>query len=78
MLKISLVFWKSEPQYAFKRYAYEEKHVVSLETRLKVPLFAILWQFSVIFKLYFLAQAFYLGQWFFHGNLVQSMYFYVQ
>ena len=27
MLKICLVFWKSEPQYAYKRYAYKEKHV---------------------------------------------------
>ena len=26
MLKICLVFWKSEPQYAYKRYAYK-KHV---------------------------------------------------
>ena len=25
MLKICLVFWKSEPQYAYKRYAYEKK-----------------------------------------------------
>ena len=26
MLKICLVFWKSEPQYAYRRYAYK-KHV---------------------------------------------------
>ena len=26
MLKICLIFWKSEPQYAYKRYAYK-KHV---------------------------------------------------
>ena len=26
MLKICLVFWKSEPRYAYKRYAYK-KHV---------------------------------------------------
>ena len=25
MLKICLAFWKSEPQYAYKRYAYEKK-----------------------------------------------------
>ena len=25
MLKICLVFWESEPQYAYKRYAYEKK-----------------------------------------------------
>ena len=24
MLKICLVFWKSEPQYAYKRYAHEK------------------------------------------------------
>ena len=29
MLKICLVFWKSEPRYAYKRYAYKKKHVVS-------------------------------------------------
>ena len=29
MLKICLVFWKSEPQYAYKRYAYKKKHVYS-------------------------------------------------
>ena len=27
MLKICLVFWISEPQYAYKRYAYKKKHV---------------------------------------------------
>ena len=25
MLKICLVFWKSEPEYAYKRYAYKKK-----------------------------------------------------
>ena len=25
MLKVCLVFWKSEPQYAYKRYAYKTK-----------------------------------------------------
>ena len=24
MLKICLAFWKSQPQYAYKRYAYEQ------------------------------------------------------
>ena len=28
MLKICLVFWESEPQYAYKRYAYKKKHVL--------------------------------------------------
>ena len=27
MLKICLVFWKSEPQYAYKLYANKKKHV---------------------------------------------------
>ena len=27
MLRICLVVWKSEPQYAYKRYAYKKKHV---------------------------------------------------
>ena len=27
MLKICLVFWESEPQYAYKSYAYKKKHV---------------------------------------------------
>ena len=30
MLKICLVFWKSEPQYAYKLYAYKKKHVFVL------------------------------------------------
>ena len=25
MLRLCLVFWKSEPHYAYKRYAYEKK-----------------------------------------------------
>ena len=31
MLKICLVFCKSEPQYAYKRYAYKKKHVYQNE-----------------------------------------------
>ena len=27
MLEIGLVFWESEPQYAYKRYAYKKKEV---------------------------------------------------
>ena len=27
MLEMCLVFWKSEPQYDHKRYAYKKKHV---------------------------------------------------
>ena len=27
MLKLCLVFWKSEPHYAYKRYAYKGKNV---------------------------------------------------
>ena len=30
MLEICLAFWKSEPQYAYKRYAYKKKHVIKL------------------------------------------------
>ena len=30
MLKICLVFCKSEPQYAYKRYAYKKKHVCQI------------------------------------------------
>ena len=33
MLKICLVFWESEPQYAYKRYAYKKnKHVLILSS----------------------------------------------
>ena len=28
MHKICLAFWKSEHQYAYKRHAYEKKHVI--------------------------------------------------
>ena len=28
MLKICLVFWKSEPQYAYKRYTYKKKCII--------------------------------------------------
>ena len=28
MLKICLVFWNSEPQYAYKLYAYKKNHVI--------------------------------------------------
>ena len=44
MLRICLAFWKSEPQYAYKRYAYKKKHVYSMHTtahllgRIKTPL----------------------------------------
>ena len=33
MLKICLVFWKSEPQYAYKLYAYKKKHVQYLSVQ---------------------------------------------
>ena len=33
MLKMCLVFWKFEPQYAYKRYAYKKKHVCLLYRR---------------------------------------------
>ena len=31
MLKVCLVFLKSEPQYAYKHYAYNKKHVIKQE-----------------------------------------------
>ena len=40
--------------------------LVSLETRIKVPILAIFWRFLAFFKLSVLAQAFDLGQWFFY------------
>ena len=40
--------------------------LVSLETRLKVPILAIFWRFLAFFKLSVLAQAFDLGRWLFH------------
>ena len=35
MLKICLVFWESEPQYAYKRFAYK-KHVLQNEYYIQV------------------------------------------
>ena len=35
MLKICLVFWKSEPRYAYKRYAYKKKCSRLKDTRIK-------------------------------------------
>ena len=32
MLKICLVFWKSEPQYAYKLYAYKKKNMYGLKS----------------------------------------------
>ena len=32
MLKICLVFWKSEPQYAYKRYAYKKNMYIAAAT----------------------------------------------
>ena len=33
MLKVCLVFWKSEPLYAYKRYAYKKKQVAEALTK---------------------------------------------
>ena len=30
VLKICLVFWKSEPQYAYKRYAYKKTSTIDV------------------------------------------------
>ena len=35
MLKICLVFWKSEPQYAYKLHAYKKKTCMPLDRRTK-------------------------------------------
>ena len=32
VLEIGLVLWKSEPQYAYKLYAYKKKHVTTILT----------------------------------------------
>ena len=32
MLKICLAFWKSEPQYAYKRYAYKKNMYIGYKT----------------------------------------------
>ena len=39
MLKICLVFWKSEPRYAYKLHAYKKKHAI--QNALLHNLFAI-------------------------------------
>ena len=31
MLKICLVFWESEPQYAYKRYAYKKEKCIEIK-----------------------------------------------
>ena len=38
MLKICLVFWESEPQYAYKRYAYKKKTCNTFRRRKKLQL----------------------------------------
>ena len=54
MLKICLVFWKSEPQYAYKRYAYKKTctfDVVSIKVnvhRIFLTDYKIFCYFSVI------------------------------
>ena len=37
MLKICLVFWESEPQYAYKRYAYEKNMYRDRKQELGTP-----------------------------------------
>ena len=36
MLKICLVFWKSEPRYTYQRYAYKKNHVFALQNWLNL------------------------------------------
>ena len=42
MFKICLAFWKSEPQYAYKRYAYKKKHVLKLQRSIFTAAMSIL------------------------------------
>ena len=37
MLKICLAFWKCEPQYAYKRYAYKKGHVSDFQGFSRIP-----------------------------------------
>ena len=37
MLKICLVFWESEPQYAYKRYAYEKTCSIFASVKTELP-----------------------------------------
>ena len=52
--------------------------LVTLGTRLKVPILAIFWRFWAFFGLSVLAQAFIQEHWFFYEKSVQCMYFHVQ
>ena len=54
MLKICLVFWKSEPQYAYKRYAYKKtcnlqlQHVTNAQGVSVVTRFCLLYDHMII------------------------------
>ena len=37
MLRICLAFWKSEPQYAYKRYAYKRQTCIANYTVAIIP-----------------------------------------
>ena len=37
MHRICLVFWKSEPQCAYKHYAYKRKHAYSADNHIRQP-----------------------------------------
>ena len=51
MLRICLVFWKSEPQYAYKRYAYKKTCMLIKSSSLRLWLYFHLTKNS--FQLYF-------------------------
>ena len=51
MLKICLVFWKSEPQYAYKSYAYKRKNMV---IRLLIPRLIFFSKFRLRHFFYFI------------------------
>ena len=42
MIRICLVFWKSEPRYAYKRYACKKKHVIEWSLVLKLICYRII------------------------------------
>ena len=50
MLKTCLAFWKSEPQYAYKRYAYEknvvQRQILIILSKLEVTIFPVIGVFS--------------------------------
>ena len=42
MLKTCLVFWKAEPEYAYKRYAYKKTYIILLNLWYGIAEFAMI------------------------------------